>query len=68
MNTVKFVLSMLSSLIKKLIKCITESLKIINNTKNYLRSSVKQPTFAGSRPDIELSTNQKCLQPYFRLT
>ena len=33
-----------------------------NNIDNYLRSSVKRPTFAGPCPDDELSTNQKNLQ------
>ena len=68
MLSVRSVLSLLSSLIKKLIKGIFESLKIINYTDNCLRSSIKQPTSARSRPDIELSTNKKCLQPNLGLT
>ena len=64
----RFVLSWLSNLIKKLIKVITESLKIINNTGNCLHSSIKQPTSAGPRPDDELFTNHKCLQLNFGLT
>ena len=65
---VRFVLNFLSSLIKKLIKGITKSLNIINNTENCLRSLVKRPMSIGPRPNIELSTYQKCLQLNLGLT
>ena len=58
----RLVLSFLLSLISKLIKGIIESLKIKFKTGNYLRSSIKRLAFAGPRLDVELSTNQKCLQ------
>ena len=60
------VLSLLPSLIKKLIKGIIESLKIINDTDNCLRSLVKRPMFAEPHLDGELSTNKKCLQQKLR--
>ena len=65
---VKHVLSFLPNLINKLIKKITESLKIKINTCNCLCNSVKRPTFAELHLDIELYTNQQCLQLNLELT
>ena len=41
---------------------IIERLNKTINIDNCLRTSVKQPMFARPRLDIELFTNQKCLQ------
>ena len=58
-NIERSVLSLLSSFNSKLIKDNIKKLKRKNSAGNCLRSSVKRPTSAGSRPDVELFTNRK---------